>query len=44
MSVKLDMNKAFDKVEWSFLRHIMLALGFHSNIVDIVLRCISTMS
>ena len=44
MSVKLDISKAFDKVEWIFLRHIMLALGFHSSFVDIVLRCVSTVS
>nr|XP_027118368.1 uncharacterized protein LOC113735569 [Coffea arabica] len=44
MSIKLDMSKAFDKVEWLFLRHMMIALGFHSAFVDIVFRCISTVS
>ena len=44
MTIKSDISKAFDKVEWTFLRHIILALGFHSSFVNIVFRCVSTVS
>ena len=44
MSIKLDMSKAFDKVEWSFLREMLLALGFHLDFVNLLYRCISTVS
>jgi hypothetical protein len=29
MAVKIDMEKAFDRMEWDFLLTIMFKLGFH---------------
>lgn len=41
MAFKLDMSKAYDRVEWACLENNMLQLGFHRKLVDTVLSCVS---
>ena len=36
------MHKAYDRVEWYFLKKIMLKLVFQENWVNYIMQCVST--
>ena len=44
LALKLDVSKAYDRVEWGFLRGMMIKLGFLKVWVERIMSCVSTPS
>ena len=44
MALKLDMSKAYDMVEWSFLEKLMIHVGLDRNMVRIIMSCLQPVS
>ena len=44
MALKLDMSKAYNRIEWDYLEGIMLQMGFLDIWVQRVIECVTSMS
>lgn len=43
-AMKLDMYKAYDRIEWGFVQKILITLGFPVKWTNLVMECISTVT
>ena len=40
MTLKLDMRKAYDRVEWAFLENLMRRMGFSDHWINLIMFCL----
>lgn len=44
MAIKVDLEKAHDKIEWSFIREMLVEFNFPQNLVELIMSCVSSVS
>jgi hypothetical protein len=44
MGIKTDMAKAYDRVEWQFLKTTLEVMGFPHQLTDTIMDCVSTVT
>ena len=43
-SLKLDMHKAYGRLEWGFLKVVLSTIGFGDKWIQWLLQCVTTVS
>lgn len=44
MALKIDLEKAYNKLEWSFIREMLIRVNLPQDMIDIIMSCISSVS
>nr|XP_010943370.1 uncharacterized protein LOC105061109 [Elaeis guineensis] len=44
MAIKLDMERAYDRMSWHFLRQMLRELDFHEQWIDGIMDCVEVLS
>lgn len=44
MALKIDLEKAYDKLEWNFIRVMLLRANLSEDLIDIIMSCVSSVS
>lgn len=44
MAFKIDQEKAYDKIEWSFIKEMLANFKFSGNLLELIMSCVSSVS
>ena len=44
IAIKMDLQKAYNRINWSFLNIVLSKLGFSPTFISWILQCVTTVS
>lgn len=44
LAIKVDLEKAYDRIKWSFLHDTLIKAGFPNDLINIITNCVTTVS
>lgn len=44
MAIKIDLEKAYDKLEWGFIKERLICTNLPMDLVELIMSCISFVS
>lgn len=44
MAIKVDLEKAYDRLDWNFIAHTLREIGFQEQFTNVIMTCIGTAS
>ena len=44
MVLKIDLEKAYDKLEWSFIQDMLIRVNMPTNMIDTIMSCVTIVS
>lgn len=42
VAIKVDLEKAYDRIRWDFLRHVLVAVGLEENLIKLINFCVTS--
>lgn len=44
MAMKIDLKKAYDKLEWGFIKERLISINMPSDLMEVIMSCVSIVS
>ena len=44
MALKIDLKKVYDKLEWSFIRDMLIRVNMPTDLIETIMSCVTTVS